>query len=131
MTVTVAKFIADYPEFYDGPDPQPASSIVQGWIDFAAIMLPADRWGAALDRGIELYVAHHIALQMKGAAVGRLGGIPGQVQGPLASKTVDKVSMSYDTGAVAIEGAGDWNLTVYGVQFQRLARMFGAGGIQL
>lgn len=131
MTVTVADFIAAYPEFYDGPDPQPATGIVQGWIDFAILMLPADRWGAALDRGVMLYVAHHLALQVRDQRAGRTGGGAGQMSGPVASKAVDKVSVSYDTGAATIEGAGDFNLTTYGVQFSRLARMFGAGGIQL
>jgi len=131
MTVTVALFIATYPEFYDGVEPQPETGIVQGWIDFAVMMLPADRWGAALDRGVMLYVAHHIAIQQRNLATARNGGIAGQMSGPLASKAVDKVSASYDTGAATIEGAGDWNLTTYGVQFRRLSRMFGAGGVQL
>jgi hypothetical protein len=51
--------------------------------------------------------------------------------GPVASKSIDKVSVSYDTAAAAMKDAGDFNLTTYGVRYLRIAKMMGAGGLQL
>jgi hypothetical protein len=50
--------------------------------------------------------------------------------GMVARKTVDKVSVTYDTASAMEEDAGHWNLTVYGTRFIRLARMVGTGGMQ-
>ncbi|MCX5516229.1 DUF4054 domain-containing protein [Kaistia algarum] len=129
MTATVQTFLAHFPEFADQDVFR--TETIQFWLDLAAQMLPADRWGTVLDTGIELYAAHNVALAGPAYRAGQNGGSPGQSSGPVASKTVDKVSVSYDTGAGTLEGAGAWNLTTYGVRFQQLARMFGAGGIQL
>lgn len=131
MTVTVQSFMQAYPEFFDGQQPQPNPAIVKRWIDVAYKMLPAERWDDMLDDGVMLYVAHNLALQTAQIKAGAAGGVAGQLSGPVASKAVDKVSVSYDTGAAQLENGGDFNLTVYGVQFLRLARMFGSGGIQL
>lgn len=130
MTVTVASFGESYPEFFTGPNPASAVA-ADDWIAFAKLMLNADRWGDALDMGVSLYVAHNLALQMTAARAGANGAAPGASSGPVASKSVDKVSVSYDTGAATLTDAGAWNLTTYGVRFLQLARMFGAGGIQL
>lgn len=129
VTVTAQSFRSVFPEFSNVaiyPDEG-----VAYWIGIAYRMLPEDRWADMLDHGVMLYTAHNLAL---GAANNRSAsgaGIPGQSVGVLSSKTVDKVSASYDTGAGTIEGAGDWNLTTYGIRFRRLGRMFGAGGVQL
>jgi len=42
-----------------------------------------------------------------------------------------EISVSYDVGAVTIEGAGQWNLTTYGTQFLELANLVGMGPIQV
>lgn len=42
-----------------------------------------------------------------------------------------KVQSANDTGAVALQDGGFFNLTTYGIQFLQLARMVGTGGIQL
>ncbi|ECC3368559.1 TPA: DUF4054 domain-containing protein, partial [Escherichia coli] len=48
-----------------------------------------------------------------------------------SSKSVDKVSVSYDTSATLNPDAGFWNNTRYGAEFYQLITMFGAGGRQL
>jgi hypothetical protein len=53
------------------------------------------------------------------------------VAGPIASKSVGGVSISYDVGAVTIENAGHWNGSQYGIQFYQLAMIVGAGVTQL
>lgn len=83
------------------------------------------------DQGIELCTAHHLVLAARDEATAAIGGTPGQVTGPQSSKAVDKVSASYDTGAATIDDAGMWNLTTYGVRYLTLARLMGAGGMQL
>lgn len=90
------------------------------------------RWDAtSLDYGIGLFVAHHIALSQRAVATAQAGGVPGEVKGPATAKAVDKVSQSFDSKAVTWENEAFWNSTQYGVRLVDLARMFGAGGVQL
>lgn len=90
------------------------------------------RWDATtLDYGVGLFVAHHLALSQRAVATAQAGGIPGDVRGPATAKSVDKVSTSYDTKAVTWENEAFWSQTVYGIRLVDLARMFGAGGVQL
>ena len=44
---------------------------------------------------------------------------------------MDKVTNSYDTKSVSLTDAGFWNMSMYGVQLMQLARLVGAGPIQL
>ncbi|MCX5495375.1 DUF4054 domain-containing protein [Kaistia dalseonensis] len=129
MTVTVSSFRADFPEFASivtYPD-----AMVAFWLTTAAKLLSIDRWAELLDLGTELFIAHNLALGARDQKAAVAGGIGGSSAGLVASKAVDKVSVSYDTGAAAIEGAGAWNLTTYGTRYIQLARMIGAGGLQL
>lgn len=129
MAVTPASFRQHFPEFINPaayPDPQ-----VQFWIEVAAKLLLEERWADQLDHGTELYVAHHLALGRRDQLSSAAGGMPGTVNGPQSAKSVDKVSASYDTAAITYEGAGFWNSTMYGIRFWQLARLVGAGGIQL
>lgn len=123
MTVTTASFRGDFPEFADTTIYSDAQ--VSLWLNFANLSLQSaqDRWADFLDIGTELLMAHNIAISAKAGA--------GKVGGPIASKSVGGVSASYDTSAVTIEGAGQYNMTSYGVRFLQMARMIGAGGVQL
>ena len=96
-----------------------------------ALSLDAGAWGDFHDRGLGLFTAHNLVIGARNTAAAGAGGLPGAVSGPMASKAVDKVSASYDTGATTYEGAGYWNSTSYGVQLYQLARLVGAGGRQL
>lgn len=118
----------DFPEFAD-PAKYPESS-VKFWLSIAALTLNADRWGSLLDLGTELFVVHHLVLAARDA-LGGAAGIPGKVEGIVSSKAVDKVSVGYDAGSVSLTDAGFYNMSVYGIRFLQLARMIGAGGIQL
>lgn len=127
--MTPAQFRADFPEFADTAKYSDAS--VEFWLIVSASLVNPERWGVLTDQGVELCTAHHLVLAARDQASAIIGGIPGQVNGPQSSKAVDKVSASYDTGAATIDDAGMWNLTTYGVRYLTLARMMGAGGMQL
>lgn len=124
-----SQFRQDFPEFANTAK-YPDSSI-NLWLNLAAKLLPADRWCDLLDVGTELYVAHNLTLAARNKSTEDVGGTAGEIKGPLTSKSVDKVSAGYDSGAVALQDGGFFNLTSYGVQFLQYARMVGTGGIQL
>lgn len=128
MTVTATQLRQDFPEFTDTtayPD-----STVNLWLGIAAITLPEDRWGAWWVLGQELFAAHHLVLATQAMQDVADGNTPGEVTGPTSAKAVDKVSVSFDTGAVTLSDAGFWNMSRYGIQFLQFARMVGSGGLQ-
>lgn len=87
-------------------------------------------WGGLLDYATQLYVAHHLTLWARNDQAAAMGGSPGEIKGPLTSRTVDKVSSSWDSRAASYEGEAFWNLTAYGVEFWSMAKNRG-GGVQL
>ena len=129
MTVTAASFRTSFPEFANTTTYPTAQ--IEFWIGVAANLVDEARWGTLYDFGISLIIAHNLVISTKDQRAAALGGAVGAGGGVVASKTVDKVSVSYDTAASTFEGAGDLNTTTYGIRWQRLARMFGAGGVQI
>jgi hypothetical protein len=129
MAVTVNVFRQDFPEFAD--DGSYPDSAVIFYLTLAGKLLNEARWGDVLDMGTELFIAHNLVLERNAQKTAAAGGVPGQNSGPLASKAVGPVNASYDTSAGIEEGAGHWNLTIYGTRFISLVRMFGAGPIQV
>lgn len=127
--MTPDQFRADFPEFADKtkyPD-----SLLQMWLTVAVSLVNPVRWMELTNLGMELVTAHHLVLAQRDQAAASVGGSPGEVKGPTTSKSVDKVAVSYDAGAAALDDAGFWNLTTYGIRFLTLARCMGAGGLQL
>lgn len=124
-----ATFRQDFPEFSDPSiyaDPQ-----ITFWLGVAENLVNRVRWGELAVQGVELITAHHLVLGRRDELASSVGGVPGLMTGPQSSKSVDKVSASYDTSAATVDGAGMWNLTTYGVRYMSLARLFGAGGLQV
>lgn len=129
MTVSVSQFRTDFPEFADAAVyPDPAFAF---WYAIALKFVSATRWASLQDLGSELYVAHQLVLEARAKAEGDNGVPPGGQVGPLASKSVDKASSSYDTSSGIEVGAGHWNLTIYGTRFIRIAKMVGVGPVQI
>ena len=129
MTVTVASFRTSFTAFSDStkyPD-----GMVAFWLATAGNMLDAGRWGNLLDYGTSLFMAHYLTLAGADAQTVAFGGNPGEATGPTSNKSVDKVSIGFDTASAAEEGAGNWNMTTYGQQYIRQARIIGAGAIQV
>ena len=130
MAVTVASFRFTFPEFSDA-SLYPDDSITF-WQSVATQMVNANRWGSLTDVGVSLLTAHYIVFAAKDQMAAEAGGIPGEATGNVSGKSVDKVSVSYDSSAIAASGAsGDLVLSSYGIRFARLAKMFGAGGLQI
>lgn len=140
MTITPASFRADLPEFADAVA-YPDTAIVY-WAALGTMLVSVDRWGPGAvvptsppstlyDFGLELFVAHNLALEKPAVETAENGGAPGLSQGPISSKSVAGVSVSYDTSAGLEPDAGHWNLTIYGTRFIRMLRMCGAGPIQI
>lgn len=125
----IGAFRTAFPEFADTtvyPSPQ-----ILFWATFAEKLVRECVWGTCWTAGVNLYVAHELTLAAQNAKVAANGGAPGTFGGVPNNKTVGIVSVGYDSTSTAEKDAGYWNLTNYGKQFIRLARIFGAGAIQL
>ena len=123
MTITAVQFRLDFPEFADVVKYTPA--MVEFWLRLAAVRLSEKRWVDMLDFGTELFVAHNLVVATRNLKTA------GAQMAPISSKTVDKVSVSYDTSAITDANAGYWSSTGYGQQFWQLLQMAGAGGVQI
>lgn len=128
MAVTAASFRTDFPEFANTTDYP--NTLINFYLALGPKLIDATRWGDIFDFGLSLFVAHNIVLERVAAKAVIPGGIPGLTSGPMASKQVDKVSVSYDTTAAIEPGAGHWNLTTYGQRYIRLVGQVGAGPLQ-
>jgi hypothetical protein len=129
MSVTVSTFRDAFPEFKDAAlytDPG-----IQFWLDLTTNLLDINRWGALFDAGSQLFVAHNLSLQYVANQKAAVGDNPGQIEGPVSSGSVDKVSYSRDNGAAMDPSNGHWNLSSYGLRYIQLARMIGMGPVQV
>jgi hypothetical protein len=125
----VPTFRTNFPEFAD--ETAYPTSTITFWSNIAEKMVRLCRWDDMWENGVQLFTAHHIVIAKANTNASAVGGLPGQVSGPAQSKTVGSASVSYDTNSSLETGAGHWNLTTYGKQFIHLARLFGAGAVQL
>ena len=125
MTIQASDFTTAFPEFGNNSVYPPGQ--IGFWITQGYAQLNSIRLGTSLDLAVMLYTAHNMVLSAREAAVANAGGIVGQASGPVSSEGVDKVSVSYDTGAASIADAGAWNLTSYGQRLRSMLRGFAAG----
>jgi Protein of unknown function (DUF4054) len=135
--ITFTQFVADIPEFAN------VATCTQNsfnrWQQFATLMLtPA--WGqpaasgqpyTQYDFGMELIIAHYLALGAMNQIAAAAGGVPGLARGIISSEAAGAVNISYDTVSAAMEDAGQWNLTTYGQDFVLQARLIGAAPMQI
>jgi len=133
-----ATFRSHFPEFADTtvyPDTQ-----VQWYLNLGGAMARQSRWCDLRQMGCELVCAHFLALRhyalLKTIPSGMVDGVsiptsvPGLASGLMQSKSVSKVSVSYNVDVTAIEGAGPWNYTVYGQQYYWWLNIIGAPGFE-
>ena len=126
---TSDQFRADFPEFSDKtryPDPS-----VNFYLAQADNLLDQDRFGDQFVYLAELFTAHYTEVRGRRSAQAALGGVNSSGGGILTSKSVDKVSASYDVSGIINPEAGFWNNTDYGREFFWWWEMSGAGGRQL
>ena len=131
MTVTVASFRAAFPEFAQTSTTAYPDTEVGFWLGLSANLLDPGRWGAMLDYGTMLFMAHNLAIGFKSKADAASGQQAGQVTGALTAASVDKVSYGRDASAMMVTDAGHWNMTTYGIRYIQLVKMVGAGPIQV
>jgi len=121
-------FRLHFPPFADTtlyPDPQ-----VQFFIDMATVMCDPRVWCQMRQMGVELITAHFLTLQAWNARGAAGGGVPGMATGIASSKSVSRVSVSYDQTMGSMEGWGPWNYTMYGRQYAWWAQLVGTGGYE-
>lgn len=126
--MTPVEFRLLYPEFVD-VNKYP-TFMVQAQLSVGELRLDVNRWGELREHGLGLFVAHQLVNRRLIAESTAKGGAP-SAAGVISSKSVGSVSVSYATGETAVDGAGNYNSTVYGREFWQLAQMVGIGGIQL
>ncbi len=122
-------FRTSFPEFADTtayPD-----TMITFWATLAQAQVKLCVWNSCWLQGVSLYVAHELVIANQNVKTAAAGGAPGTMGGVPNNKTVGSVTVAYDSQATSEKDAGYWNLTNYGKQFIRLARIFGAGAIQL
>lgn len=127
--MVLADFRTAFPEFTSTsvyPDAQ-----LNFWASVAEKMVLIDVWQDMYTTGVQLYVAHEVALAAQNVRVAAIGGVPGQNAGIVTSKAVGAVNSSYDANTTTEKDAGWWNLTNYGKQYFHLMKLFGAGCVQL
>lgn len=129
MDITVANFRTSFPEFTDAP--KYPDSQIQFWLDVGTLLVNAERWGDLTYLGVFLFAGHNLALEYQAIKTSATGGIPGLSSGLLSSKSVDKVAAGYDTATGSEIGGGHWNLTIYGKRYYRMAKLLGAGPVQV
>jgi hypothetical protein len=125
--LTVATFREHRPEFAN--DTTYPDSVVQLYLDTGSVMMTQYMWGGMRLLGVELFACHMLALQQY--ATRSMTGIPGAGVGVPTSKSVSKVSVSYDVTLSSMEGGGPWNLTIYGQQWLWLVQLVGTGGFEV
>jgi hypothetical protein len=120
--VTVAEFLAIFPEFNDPGKYPPAR--IQLYLTLAASRVSECAWGDSYDLGIALFTAHYLA------TFGR-AGTGGVTTGEMSSKKVGDVQVNYATTSNRAEGSGWWNSTIYGQQWWDLFASCGGSVTQL
>jgi hypothetical protein len=126
--VDINTFRTAFPEFDSTKFPD---VMVTTWSSIGERLVNEKYWDTEKPFGVQLFTAHHLVLARANVEASSSGGLPGQTSGPTQSKAVGSASVSYDTQSSINLNAGHWNMTSYGKQFFQLARMFGAGGVQL
>ncbi len=84
-----------------------------------------------LDVGVELFIAHNLALEVQATDAAALNAVPGTVAGPIVSRSAGGVSISYDSSSGVERDAGHWNMTTYGRRLANLMNIVGAVPIQI
>jgi hypothetical protein len=109
-------FRVRFPEFDAVPDAR-----VQAFLDDAGVEIKEAVWGDFWRRAINLYTAHLLTLAERTATGGGAG-----TSGPVASRSVGDVSVSFAVMAGGLGWGSDWMVsTAYGQELQRLIHTIG------
>jgi hypothetical protein len=129
VTFDINMFRAQFPEFANKvlyPD-----TMLNTWATLASSLVSQALWKNTWQTGVSLYVAHELVMASQNVKTAAAGGATGTFGGVANNKGVGGATVGYDSQANSEKDAGYWNLTNYGKRFIRLARIFGAGCVQL
>ena len=128
-----AQFRINFPEFADivrFPD-----SMLDTYSSVGECLISDKRLGACYTYAIQLFTAHHVALAEQSLASSQGGGTTASIGGDatVASKSIAGKSISFHNNAAlsSTAGAGQYNITKYGVQYTDLLKKFGRGAMVL
>ncbi len=119
-----ALFTAAFPEFASTSEPP-----VDYWLGQAVTTLSPWRLGQNYDLACMLFAAHNLTLGAIAAAAAAKGASPGSPPALITSKGAGGLSVGYDPGLTAIDGAGIYNGTVYGQRLWKLLEGAAMGGL--
>ena len=114
MSITATEFKVRFPEFASETDAR-----VDIMIARAELRVHAGVWDTWYDEGLYYLSAHFLARANVAAQAASGGGVT--AAGPLASKSVGDVSISFTNAAPADMGEGYLNSTSYGAEFWSMA----------
>jgi hypothetical protein len=108
-----------------------SDAMVQFWLQLAYQLLNPWLWGALLDVGAQLFTAHNLVLEGVATAEAANGAPPAQVVGPVVTKTVGELTITYDVASGVDPSDTSWNLSTYGTRFIKMAKQIGTAPAQL
>lgn len=104
-------------------------ALVNAWIPAAVAQINQSRFGSQYNLAVCLYIAHQVTLSAREIQTTAPGtALAGEAYGPIASKSIDKLSISYGTMGT-VDGAGAYNQTSYGIRLFELIRSYASGPI--
>ena len=129
-TYTAGMFLAAFPEFTG----KVTDELISKWIALAGDCFNFNRFGSYWELAMGLFTAHNLILKLKAGNADTPEGIllaKASATGVEQSKSVDTLSVSYDTGSTLEEYKGWGNLkeTSYGRQLIDLIKACSAGGV--
>ncbi|WP_408736626.1 DUF4054 domain-containing protein [Acetobacter sicerae] len=126
--ITPCDFLGLFPEFSDTASYPPCR--IETLIHLGRKFVSAERWQDSYRYGVCLVTAHQLVLSQQAARSAAVGATPGMDVGIVTSKSVGSVSKSMDASIGSVDGAGPWNMTIYGRQYWQLVQIYGSGGMQ-
>lgn len=138
MAITPQSFRVDFSEF--ASTVIYTNSSISYWLNMASLIINPELLGGITttvsnppatlyDIATELFTAHNLVLEQQAQLAAANNSPPGLTTGPISSKRVGPVSVSYDVASGVDTEDGQYNLTIYGTRFINLYKLAGAPGI--
>ena len=109
------------------------TEVMEMYIELAHGAVKQSRYKGAWKHCMCLFVAHFTTLYMQSMSESNVDAVihAGQTKGLVTSKSVDGVSISYDSSSLlqGLDNFASWKLTTYGVQFITFAKTYNKGGM--
>lgn len=117
--ITPTQFKERFPEFATQTDER-----IQVFLDKAALLVSACKWGNLYDEGVALLAAHYLALSILQSSAS--SATPTFA---IASKKVGDVQINYAVPSAASGTEAYYNSTPYGQEYWSLVRLVGMGAV--